>query len=186
MQVRFLPGAPVSQSRVKVGRVTKKYDLVVIGSGTAAAVAAKRVRSAGRSVAIVDFRPFGGTCALRGCDPKKMLIAGARVVDDARRMHATGITGDTRVDWADLMAFKRSFTAPIPEKNEQYYRAQGIDAFHGHARLTGRNTLAVDGEPLAFEHLLLATGAEPISLGIPGEEHLVTNEGFLELDTLPK
>jgi glutathione reductase (NADPH) len=60
--------------------MTRRYDLVIVGTGTAATVAAMRLRTAGWSVAIVDFRPFGGTCALRGCDPKKMLIAGAETV----------------------------------------------------------------------------------------------------------
>jgi pyruvate/2-oxoglutarate dehydrogenase complex dihydrolipoamide dehydrogenase (E3) component len=53
------------------------YDLIVIGTGTAAQATAARVRRAGRSVAVIDHRPFGGTCALRGCDPKKMLVSGA-------------------------------------------------------------------------------------------------------------
>lgn len=55
------------------------YDLIVIGTGTAAMGAAMRVRKAGWTVAVVDEKPFGGTCALRGCDPKKMLVAGAEV-----------------------------------------------------------------------------------------------------------
>ena len=59
---------------------SKAYDLVVIGSGTAAQVASFRVRAAGWSVAVIDHRPFGGTCALRGCDPKKMLISGAEAI----------------------------------------------------------------------------------------------------------
>ena len=63
-------------------------DLVIIGSGTAAMVAAFRVRAARWTVAIVDEKPFGGTCALRGCDPKKMLIPGAEVIDGARRTFA--------------------------------------------------------------------------------------------------
>ena len=66
------------------------YDLIVIGTGTAAQVAAARVRRAGRSVAVIDHRPFGGTCALRGCDPKKMLVSGAEAADWARRMHGRG------------------------------------------------------------------------------------------------
>jgi glutathione reductase (NADPH) len=74
------------------------YDVVVIGTGTAAQVAAGRLRSAGRSVAIVDNRPFGGTCALRGCDPKKMLVSGAEAVDLGRRMHQRGVTGEIRRD----------------------------------------------------------------------------------------
>ena len=67
------------------------FDLVVIGTGTAAMTAAMRVSHAGRSVAIIDEKPFGGTCALRGCDPKKMLVGGAQVVDAQRRMSPNGI-----------------------------------------------------------------------------------------------
>ena len=57
------------------------YDLIVIGSGTAAQVAVGRVRAAGWSVAVIDHRPFGGTCALRGCDPKRMLVSGEEAID---------------------------------------------------------------------------------------------------------
>ena len=62
------------------------YDLIVIGSGTAAQVAVGRVRAAGWSVAVIDHRPFGGTCALRGCDPKKMLVSGEEAIDAAARV----------------------------------------------------------------------------------------------------
>lgn len=78
--------------------MAKQYDLVVVGTGTAATVAAMRVRSAGRSVAVVDFRPFGGTCRLRRCDPKKMLVSGATAADHARRMYGKGIAGETRIE----------------------------------------------------------------------------------------
>ena len=165
---------------------SKSYDLVVIGAGTAAMVGAMRMRAAGKSVAIVDCRPYGGTCALRGCDPKKMLIGGASAVDHVRRMHANGVAGDVAIDWPDLMRFKRSFTDPVPEKHEQRYAEKGIDTYHGTARFTGRNSLAISGEDLEFTHVLIAAGAEPIKLGIPGEEHLITNEGFLELEQLPR
>ncbi|HVA34241.1 MAG TPA: FAD-dependent oxidoreductase, partial [Candidatus Baltobacteraceae bacterium] len=59
----------------------RHYDAVVIGSGSAGTAAAMRLRKAGRTVAVVDDRPFGGTCALRGCDPKKVLVAAAAAVD---------------------------------------------------------------------------------------------------------
>lgn len=166
--------------------MTKEYDLVVIGSGTAAMVGAMRVRAAGRSVAVIDFRPYGGTCALRGCDPKKMLISGASAVDHARRMRGKGVAGAAHLAWADLIAFKRSFTDPVPQKHEERYLEKGIDTFHGRARLTGLNSVEVDGVTLTFRNLLIAAGAEPMKLGIPGEAHLVTNECFLELDEMPK
>ena len=73
--------------------MAKTYDLAIIGTGTAAMVAANRVRAAGWSVAVADFRPFGGTCALRGCDPKKMMVGGAEAADHARRMKGRGVEG---------------------------------------------------------------------------------------------
>src|SRR6266436_2432172 len=112
----------------------RRYDLVVIGTGTAAQVASSRVRAAGWSVAVIDHLPFGGTCALRGCDPKKMLISGAEAVDLARRMRGRGIAGDVKINWRDLIAFKRSLTDPVPANHERRYAEQGIDAYHGTAR----------------------------------------------------
>src|SRR5213594_1513660 len=99
----------------------KVYDLVIVGTGTAAMVAAMRVRFAGWSVAVIDFRPFGGTCALRGCDPKKMLVSGAEAIDFASRMRGHGVAGELKIDWPDLIAFKRSFTDSVPAKHERMY-----------------------------------------------------------------
>src|SRR5262249_47497960 len=121
------------------------FDLIVIGTGTSAQVAAGRVRKAGRSVAVIDHRPFGGTCARRGCDPKKMLVSGAEAVDWARRMHKHGVVGDVHIDWRRLIAFKRTFTDPIPSKMEASFAKQGIEAFHGLARFVGPDTVTVEG-----------------------------------------
>ncbi len=164
----------------------RSFQLVVIGTGTAAMVAATRVRAAGWSVAVTDFRPYGGTCALRGCDPKKMLIGGVAAIDHARRMQGKGVAGAVDVAWPELMAFKRSFTDPIPGKHEERYASRGIETFHGQARFTGPNTLDVGGAEVTAEHILIASGAEPVTLGIPGEDLLVTNEYFLSMSDLPR
>src|SRR6267378_61552 len=166
-----------------MGRI---YDLVIVGTGTAAMVAAMRGRAAGWSVAVIDFRPFGGTCALRGCDPKKMLVSGAEAIDFASRMRGHGVAGELNIDWPELMAFKRSFTDSVPAKHERMYVAKGIEPFHGQARFTGRNMLKVGDQVLEGRHFLIAAGAEPVKLGIPGEEHLATSEDFLNLERLPK
>lgn len=165
--------------------MAKQYDLVVIGTGSAAMTAAMRIRAAGWTVAVIDFRPFGGTCALRGCDPKKVLVTGAEVVAAVRNMRGRGIAGDARIRWDELMAFKRSFTAPVPERRERAYAERGIDAFHGRAQFTGGNSLDVGGTAIEARHFLIAAGAEPVRLGIPGEEHLRTHEDFLALERLP-
>jgi glutathione reductase (NADPH) len=114
-----------------------------------------------------------------------MLIGGTSAVDHARRMRGKGVTGDAHIDWSELMAFKRTFTDPVPELQERNYRSKGVDTFHGQAKFTGRQTIEVAGELLDARYVLLATGAEPVKLGIPGEEHLVTNEEFLSLEALP-
>jgi len=163
-----------------------QFDLLIIGTGTAAMVAAMRVRDAGWSVAVIDEKPFGGTCALRGCDPKKMLVGGAEVIDAQRRMRGRGVDGEVQVNWPDLIRFKRSFTDPVPDKHEHRYREKGIETFHGAARFSGPNSVTLNGSELHGRHILIATGAEPLRLGIPGEEHLIDNEAFLAMESLPR
>lgn len=165
--------------------MSQPHDLLVIGSGTAAQIASARVREAGWRVAVIDHRPFGGTCALRGCDPKKVLVSGEEAVDAIRRMKGHGVEGEAHINWPALMGFKRSFTGPVPEKQEKRYADQGIDAFHGAARFTGPDTVAVDGQELKARHILIASGARPVPLGIPGEEHVATSDDFLELESMP-
>src|SRR5258708_11809697 len=97
--------------------MTRKFDLVAIGTGSAASAVASRCRSAGWQVAIVDSRPFGGTCALRGCDPKKVLVGAAEAVDRAHRMKGKGVQAEKlQIDWQELIRFKQSFTEPVPKK----------------------------------------------------------------------
>src|SRR5215831_6914299 len=162
------------------------YDLVVIGTGTAAQVAAGRVRRAGRTVAVVDHRPFGGTCALRGCDPKKMLVSGAEAVDWGHRMQRRGAVGELRIDWPQLIAFKRTFTDPVPKKREADFANQGIAAIHGTARFTAPDTMTVGGHALKGRNILIATGARPVRLGFAGAEHAITSDAFMELEKLPE
>jgi len=165
----------------------KKFDLVVVGTGSAASVAASRCRAAGWEVAIIDSRPFGGTCALRGCDPKKVLVGAADVVDWSRRMEGKGIKAKgVKIDWPELMRFKRTFTDPVPKRKEEGYAKAGITSFHGRARFVDRSSIQVDGATLTGRHVLIAAGAHPARLHIPGEEHLTTSDEFLELERLPK
>ncbi len=162
------------------------FELVVIGTGSAARGVANRVRAAGWSVAVVDHRPFGGTCALRGCDPKKVLVGAATAIDHARRMAGKGVTGTPGLDWPELMAFKRGFTDPVPERQAKMYADQSIAAFHGHARFISPNVVDVGGTALEATNVLIATGAEPAKLGIAGEEHFTTSDEFLALEALPE
>ncbi len=104
-----------------------KFDLVVIGTGSAASTAAFECRKAGWSVVVVDSRPFGGTCALRGCDPKKVLVGAATLIDWVRRMDGKGIRRDgAQIEWSELMRFKRTFTDPVPQQREAMQLGWGL------------------------------------------------------------
>lgn len=166
------------------------YDLVVLGTGAAATTAAHKTAAAGWRVAVVDSRPYGGTCALRGCDPKKVLVGAAHVADLARRMEGHGTAGRVGVDWAGLMAFKRTFTEPVPGSKEAGFEKKGIDMLHGRARLVADDAVIVKTEAgerrLAYKHLLVATGARPAPLPFDGAEHVATSTDFLRLGALPR
>ena len=164
----------------------QEFDLSVIGTGTAGRGVAMRCCKAGWRVAVVDHLPFGGTCALRGCDPKKVLVGAAAAVDHARRMQGKGIAEASGIAWPDLMAFKRSFTEPVPPAQEESYAEAGVATFHGQARFTGASSLEVDGASLEAGRVLIATGARPAPLPIPGAEHLTTSDAFLGLERLPR
>lgn len=166
---------------------TRKFDLVAIGTGSGASAVASRCRTAGWQVALADSRPFGGTCALRGCDPKKVFVGAAEVIDWVRRMKGKGIrAAQYRIDWQELMRFKRTFTQPVPKRREEAFAKAGIAAFHGRARFVGPNAVQVGEDVLEGRYVVIATGQRPVDLKIPGAEHLTTSEQFLELDHLPR
>ena len=165
--------------------MAETFDLIVIGTGSGGSAPAYRCRAAGWRVAVVDELPYGGTCALRGCDPKKVLVGAADLADWNRRMQGRGITGDARISWSDLMRFKRSFTDLVPANREQAFEQAGIATYHGPGRFVSPDQLSVDGQVLEARHFVIAAGAKPRRLGVPGEEHLITSTAFLELDQLP-
>ena len=165
----------------------RNFDIVVIGSGSAASAVAFRCRAAGRNMAIIDVRPFGGTCALRGCDPKKVLVGAAETLDRARRGEGSGVAAESlRLVWRDLMRFKRTFTTPVPAQREEKFTQAGVVALHGQARFIGPSTVQVGEEVLEGRYVVIASGQTPAHLGIPGEELLTTSEAFLDLDELPR
>lgn len=193
-----------------------KFDLIVIGTGVAASTVAHECASKDWRVAIIDSRPFGGTCALRGCDPKKVLIAAEETIDWNIRMKDKGISNaknGTQVDWAKLMKFKRTFTDPVPKNREESFLKAGIKSFHGRAQFVEKNkikirnlnaydeeekdttTISTDraenkntqDQVIEGKYFVIAAGAKPRQLNIEGEEQYVaTSEQFLELDQIPK
>ena len=166
--------------------MTNSYDLIVIGAGMAGISAANKCASRGWKVAIVDALPYGGTCALRGCDPKKILRRGAEIIDSARLMRGKGIDdGALSINWAGLLKHKHGFTDPLPADMEEGLSRNGVDTLHGRARFAGTNTLTIDDTPYQAERFLIATGARPRPLDFPGHEYLTDSTAFMDQPELP-
>jgi glutathione reductase (NADPH) len=163
-------------------------DLIVIGAGMAGVNAARKCASSGWDVAIVDTLPYGGTCALRGCDPKKMLRRGAEIIDAARLMRGKGVDSNgLRVNWPDLMAHKRSFTDAMPENMEDGLEKAGAETLHGKVRFLNDTTLEFeDGRRIEARRFFIAAGAKPRPLDVPGAALMADSTNFLELPELPR
>ncbi len=100
-------------------------------------------------------------------------------------MRGYGTAGISSIDWPALMAFKRSFTDPVPASREAAFTKAGIETIHGAARFASEGRLVIAGRELSAKHIVIATGASPKTLGIPGEAHVITSTEFMELDELP-
>jgi len=166
--------------------MSQHFDLIVIGAGMAGVAAANKCAGQGWRVAIVDALPYGGTCALRGCDPKKILRRGAEIIDGARLMRGKGIDdAHLSIKWVDLMRHKRGFTDRVPQDMEDGLTGNGVATLHGQARFTGPRQLEIDAVSYDADRFLVATGARPRPLDFPGHEHLIDSTDFLDLDALP-
>jgi glutathione reductase (NADPH) len=167
--------------------MTVQADLIVLGTGSAAQSVAFPCRKAGWSVIVVDSDPFGGTCQLRGCDPKKVLVGVSELIDWGQRMQGKGLSAPApALAWPEMIRFKRTFVGGVPAAMEQSFKEAGVLTVHGRARFLDPTSLRVGDETYVGKHVVIAAGARHAPLGIPGEEHLTTSTGFLELDDLPR
>ncbi|KGE72645.1 dihydrolipoyl dehydrogenase family protein [Spirochaeta lutea] len=177
------------------------FDVIIIGSGTAGQSAAMPLVEAGLSVAMVDERDFGGTCAMRGCQPKKFLVEQRDVLAASRDLVSLGISTPPASDWDALMTAKQAFTGNVPGKTRHIMEKAGITCFQAAARFTGPSTLELGPsehpranqesrtakkQSLNAKYIIAATGADPRILPIPGIEHTIDSEDFLNLATPPE
>ena len=164
----------------------KKYDVFVIGSGMAGITIANKCASKGLSVGITDELPYGGTCALRGCDPKKVIIGATEVRDFAKRLQGKGIDTIPDINWKDIMAFKQTFVDEMPRKIEKGYMKNGIDTFHSSATFINENTLRIGNETIQADKVVIASGSKPKVLDFEGGQLAKTSTDFLNLKELPQ
>lgn len=147
---------------------------------------ANKCASKGLKVGITDELPYGGTCALRGCDPKKVIIGATEVRDFAKRLKGNGIDTIPKANWKDIMAFKQSFVNEMPPKIEKGYKKNGIDTFHSSARFISGNVLEIGNEKVKANKIVIASGSKPRVLEFEGGHYAKTSTDFLNLEELPK
>jgi len=165
----------------------KHYDVICIGTGGAGNTAAFRLASAGKSVLICDDKQFGGTCAISGCDPKKIMITAAELHDFNKRLSSGKVVKNPEnPSWEAMMAHKREFTQNHSEKLIYKYNKSGVDFKIGRASFASENSVLIDGTEFSFDKALIATGSRPLSLSFEGAEFVCGNECFLDLDRLPE
>jgi len=168
-----------------------RYNLVVLGAGTAGLVSAAGAASLGAKVAIVERDLMGGDCLNFGCVPSKALIRAARAAAEIRGAAEFGIDVPigALVDFGAVMARMRRLRAELSANDSaQRLESLGADVFLGDGRFTGPDAIEVDGKTLRFRRAAIATGARAASLPIPGlaEAGYLTNETVFSLTALPR
>jgi len=164
----------------------KEFDVFVIGTGTAGKTVAYDCAADGMKVAIADNREFGGTCAQRGCDPKKVLVGITEAMQLSENLKGKGIVSVPKIDWTALQKFKASFTDAVPAFTEKKLKEAGIEMYHQSPKFLAQNTLSVEGKTVKAKKIVIATGNKSMELKIPGREHLKISDDFLEMAKLPE
>ena len=164
----------------------KTFDAIVIGSGVGGTAIANGLAAAEKKVAIIENDLWGGTCPNRGCDPKKVLLAAVEAKDNVTQLIDKGFSSTPQVSWSDLMAFKETFTDPVPESSQKSLQSAGVETITGSAQFIDEKTLQVNEERLTADHFIIAAGAKPSILPIEGKEHFLTSNDFLSLPEMPE
>jgi pyruvate/2-oxoglutarate dehydrogenase complex dihydrolipoamide dehydrogenase (E3) component len=169
--------------------VTRPFDLLVVGGGTAGLVGAYTGAALGARVAIVERDRLGGDCLWTGCVPSKALLASAHAAADARRAARLGVhVSGVEVDFEAVRAhIKRAIATIEPVDGAPALEAAGVTVLAGAARFTGTRAVTVEGVDVPWRRLLLATGSEPVVPDVDGLHHLrvVTTDDVWDLEALP-
>ena len=162
------------------------FDLFVIGAGSAGVRAARMSAGFGARVAIGEaYRP-GGTCVIRGCVPKKLLVYAAHYRDDFEDARAYGWTAQPEFSWPTLIANKNREIAQLEDFYRTLLKTSGVRLLEGRARVLDAHTVEVAGRSYTAAHILVATGGWPTLPAIPGIQHCITSNEALELSDLPR
>ena len=166
-----------------------QFDLVVVGGGSGGVRAARIAASHGARVALVEEYRMGGTCVIRGCVPKKLMVYASRFAQEFEEAAGFGWTlGSAEFDWAHLKTRRDAEVARLEGIYRNNLQGSGVQIFDDRATLVDRNTVALaSGTQLQGAHILIATGAAPTpTAAFPGHELAIDSNGFFDLQQLPR
>ena len=162
------------------------YDLFVIGAGSGGVRAARIASLAGARVAIAEEYRIGGTCVIRGCVPKKLLVYGAHFAEDLEDARRFGWQlSDAQFDWPTLRDNVLAEVTRISGAYQQTLETHNVEILRGRAVVTGPTSVRVEGRELSAKTILIATGARPQLPAVPGIEHAITSNEAFHLERLP-
>ena len=164
------------------------FDLFVIGGGSGGVACARRAASYGARVGLCEDSRLGGTCVIRGCVPKKLMRYGAHFSEHfkAARAYGWGV-GDPGLDWEHLIKARNNEIQRLNGIYRSMLEKAGVRIVEGRGRVTGPNGIEVDGQSFTAERILVAVGARPSLLDVPGIEHVITSNQALEgMTTRPR
>lgn len=165
---------------------TNQFDTIIIGGGVGGMAAANGLAAAGKKVAVIENDLWGGTCPNRGCDPKKVLVGAVEAKHAVTQLNGKGFSLDPKINWPDLMRFKKTFTDPVSKQSKKSLDSAGIETIDGTAEFVDAHTLTVNGETLTADQFIIASGAKPSILPIKGKEYFLTSDDFLSLEEMPE
>lgn len=170
--------------------MNKNFDLIAIGGGSGGLAVAEKAAQAGKRVAIVESTELGGTCVNVGCVPKKVMWTAAHIADAVHDASGFGINIENMsFDWNALVQAREQYVSDITDYWDNYVLDSNITIIRGKARFVtsaGRHTIEVNGEYYSAEHIVIATGGQPIVPPVPGAELGITSDGFFALTEQPK
>ncbi|MSO93749.1 MAG: glutathione-disulfide reductase [Rhodospirillales bacterium] len=163
------------------------FDLFTIGAGSGGVRASRMAGKLGARVAVAEESRVGGTCVMRGCIPKKLLVLGAHFAEDFEDARAYGWSVDgARFDWPQLIRNKNKELDRLEGVYRRVLRENAVTLVEGRARLADAHTVEVDGKRHTAENILIATGGWPSMPALPGIEHAISSNEALDLPRLPK
>ena len=166
------------------------YDLFVIGGGSGGVRAARIAAGHGAKVELAEEYRMGGTCVIRGCVPKKLLVYASRFSGEFEEARGFGWSVEgAQFDWPTLIANKDKEISRLEGLYKQGLDSAGVDVFETRAVLTGPHSLSLqaDGKSVSAKHILIATGGQPnVDTRIPGIEHVITSNEAFHLPEFPK